>query len=499
MRKALAATDVNQGPRTSSFTSTVREGGGALAVVVLVAVVARLIRLNSGYWADEIGALQGSFRLSGIGVLTTFLGDNHHPLYSVFGRVSLLLFGEAPWVVRLPAVLFGVAAVAVTYVVARLVASRREALLASLLLAVSYHHVWFSQNARGYTLVALLALLSTWALVKMLEVPAWRMALAYAVFAALAAYTHLTMVFVAVGQAIVAVIVLAWPERRDRRSDWRVAAFAFSLAAILTLVLYAPMLTQVINFFVNKPSALLTASTPSWALREGIRVLAAGLGASGTVVAFLVVLIGGVTGILGLAAIFKSNKALGLAIVLPPLTVLVGALLGRGTMYPRFFFFAAGTGVILLVRGLFGFAELVRRWWPRFPALLAATTVSLLLIVVSASSLSLNYRFPKQDFAGAMRYVLATKAPDDVVGFIGIPGDPYRDIYGQDWPTLKTAADINVLRQRGRTWIIYTFPRYFGVRAPDVAEIIRRDCRERAVFRGTVGGGDMIICTLERA
>jgi mannosyltransferase len=489
---------VNRDARAPNLSSSVREGGVALAIIVAVALVARLITIDSGYWVDEIYALRASFRLPGMGVFTTFLGDTHHPLYSVFGRIALLLFGESPWSVRLPAVLFGVAAIPATYVVARLVASRREALLASLLLAVSYHHVWFSQNARGYTLIALLALLSTWALVKLLEVTSWPMAWAYAAFAALAAYTHLTMVFVAVGQAVAAALVLASSGHQRDRIDWRILSSAFVLAALLTLLLYAPMLSQVTDFFINKPSPLLSTSTPSWALREGVRVLAMGLGASGTVFAVSMVMVGGVIGLVGLAAIFRSSRAMGFAIMLPPLAVLVGALLGRGTMYPRFFFFAAGTGVIVMVRGLFASAELVRRWWPRFPAA-SAMAVSLFLVVASTASLGLNYRYPKQDFAGAMRYVLETKAPDDVVGFAGVPGDPYRAIYGQDWPTVKTAADLSALRTRGRTWLIYTFPRYLEAGAPDVAEIVRRDCRERAVFRGTVGGGDMIICTLERA
>jgi 4-amino-4-deoxy-L-arabinose transferase-like glycosyltransferase len=481
----------------ASITSTLREGGLALGVIVLIALVARLIQLNSGYWADEIGALQTSFRLPGFGVLTTFLGDTHHPLYSVFGRIALLLFGESPWAVRLPAVLFGVASVAATYVVARIVASRREALLASLFLAVSYHHVWFSQNARGYTLVALLALLSTWALVKMLEAPSWRLACAYAAFAALAAYTHATMVFVAIGQALAAAAAWAWPDRRDSRFNWRIATAAFALAAVFTVILYAPMLGQVVDFFVNRPSALIARSTPSWALREGIRVLAMGLGASGAVLVAIVVIAGGLVGLVGLASIFRASRALGLAIVLPPLTVLAGALLGRGTMYPRFFFFAAGTGVIVIVRGLFASAELLAHRWPRFPAAAVSMAACTVLILASTASLSLNYRLPKQDFAGAMRYVIDAKSPGDVVGFIGIPGDPYPTLYGQDWPTVRDADDLGALRTRGRTWLIYTFPRYLEVGAMDVLEIIRRDCRERAVFRGTVGGGDMIVCTLE--
>lgn len=480
------------------LAATLGEGGLALGAILAVGAVARIVRLNSDYWTDEILALQKSFRLPLADVITSFSGDNHHPLYSVFARISLVLFGESPWSVRLPAVLFGVAAVALTYAVARLGVNRREALFASLLLAVSYHHVWFSQNARGYTLIGLLALMTTWILVRMLEQPAWRLALAFALCAALGAYTHLTMVFVTIGQALVAAVELIWPRSGQSGRNWRIPVSAFAGAAAFTLVLYAPMLDQVFNFFVNQPSDLRGTSTPSWAVGEAIRVLLTGLNASpGIIAVFLFA--GAVIGSSGFVSLYRANRNLALAFALPPLVVLVGALIGRGTMYPRFFFFAAGSALIVLVRGIFAISAFLNARSPRLPSPGLAIAAASLVALLSTVSLGVNYRFPKQDFAGAMRYVLAEKGPGDVVGFAGVPGDPYRSIYGQDWPTIETTTQVDSLRRQGRVWLIYTFPRYLRLGAPDVAEVVSRECHERAVFRGTVGGGDMIICTFDPA
>ena len=477
--------------------ATLRDGGAPLAVIVAVGLVARIIQLNSSYWTDEILALQRSFRLPVSEIVTTFFGDTHHPLYSVMARISLVVFGESPWAVRLPAALFGVAAIGMTWAVARLAVSRREALFASLLLALSYHHVWFSQNARGYTLLGFLALLTTWILVRLLERPTWRLALAYAWCAALGAYTHLTMVFVAVGHALVVIVELVRPLAGRPRVDWRILTAAFAGAAVATLLLYAPMLGQVLDFFMNQPSDLRGTSTPAWALGEAIRVLFTGLNAPPVIVGTILA-VGLVIGISGFVTLFRANRNLALAFAFPPLVVLFGALLGRGTMYPRFFFFAAGSAVIVFVRGIFAVAEFGA---PRFrvSSSTPAVVVASLVMIASAATLAVNYRYPKQDFPGAMRYVLAEKAPGDVVGFAGVPGDPYRSIFGQDWPTIETTAQVDSLRSRGRVWLIYTFPRYLRLGAPDVAAMVSRECRERAVFRGTVGGGDMIICTFEPA
>jgi hypothetical protein len=45
--------------------------------------------------------------------------------------------------------------------------------------------------------------------------------------------------------------------------------------------------------------------------------------------------------------------------------------------------------------------------------------------------------------------------------------------------------------------MIYTFPLYVERETPDVMAAIRRDCAAQQVFPGTVGGGDVTICTLE--
>lgn len=484
-------------PEPRAISAVMREGGIALLVIAGIALLARLFHLGSGYWIDEIYAVQGSFRLAFGDIVTTFPGDNHHPLYSLAGRGTLVLFGESPWALRLPAAIFGVLTVPATYLVARLALARREALLASLLLATSYHHVWFSQNARGYTLIALLALLGTWALVRMLETGSWRMAFTFAAIAGLGVYTHMTMVFITIAHAVVAAIALVVPEQGQPRISWKVPVTAFLLGAALATVLYAPMIGQVLDFFLRNPSQLRGVSTPMWALREALRVLLLGVGAPGAIVAAVVLAGGAAIGIAGFASILQRRRNLALAFAIPPVVMLAGALAGRGTMYPRFFFFAAGMAIIVLVRGLFATGEAASRWRLPVAGPVIGTVLAGALVVASAASLSFNYRFPKQDFAGAMEYVLRSKANGDAVGFAGVPGDPYRTIYGQDWPTVDSMADLDALRGRGRTWLIYTFPRYLARGAPEVASVVEQDCEQRAVFRGTVGGGDLIVCTLE--
>ena len=82
-------------------------------------------------------------------------------LYSVMAHGSIRLLGEQPWTLRLPAVFFGVVSIPALYFFGRMLTTNREALFACALMAVNYQHVWFSQNARGYTGMLLWTLLSS--------------------------------------------------------------------------------------------------------------------------------------------------------------------------------------------------------------------------------------------------------------------------------------------------------------------------------------------------
>jgi uncharacterized membrane protein len=471
----------------------------ALGGLVALALVARLIGLDGGLWVDEIYSLVRSFRAPLGTILTEFWGDNHHPFYAVLAHASRALFGEAPWAVRLPAMLMGVAAIPMLYALGTTVVRQREALLAALLLAVSYHHVWFSQNARGYSAIALVAIVTMWALLRGVATGQRRYFVLYGIAAGLGAYTHLTVVFVVVGHALAALVFLAVPGMPvDRRALVRGGLVAFTLGAVVTLTLYAPMLGEVIDFFLHRPSQLRGVSTPRWAFVETIRVLVLGLGAGLALVGGTVLVAGIVVGASGVASLWSRNRLFVLMLVGPCLVTVAGAALARGTMYPRFFFFAIGPAMLLAVRGAYAACGWLagRTGRAAFGEPLATAGI-VGVALLSAASLSFNDRYPKQDFEGAMRAVLAERGPGDAVVTTGLPADPYRMLYGQAWGNLTTAAELDSVRRgSARTWVLWTFPRYLERHAPEIDRILHAECPARRTFRGTVGGGDVLLCAL---
>jgi mannosyltransferase len=470
----------------------------ALAALMVAATVLRVIGLDRDLWLDEVYTLIQTVRRPLWEILTLFPGDNQHMFYSVLARISVVLFGEHPWTLRLPAVVFGIGAVPALYFLARELTTRREALLATALLTVSYHHVWFSQDARGYTGMLFWTLLCTTYLLRGFRSAERSNWVAYAVAAALGTYTHLTMVFVVVSHATICAWLLLFPPKKENYglASWKLPTMGMTLAAVFTLVLYSPVVLQVQQFF-SRPSKLEGISTPMWAFWETLRGLRIGLGAeSGVAVA-------GALFATGLVSYWRQSRVAAAVFVLPGLVTAAGAVLARGTMYPRFYFYLLGFGVVILVRGAMVVGatlagRMSREAERRTNGLAWGTVLVVMLIVVSAISLQRNYRYPKQDYGGAMRFVEMLRGTGEPMVTAGEIGYVYKEYYGKPWMQVESVPQLETIRGRAqRVWVLYTFPMYVERKTPELMAAIRRECTPERVFPGTVGGGDIVVCMVE--
>jgi mannosyltransferase len=80
-----------------------------------------------------------------------------------------LWFGHTEAWIRLPSVLFAIASIPLLYALARRLIGEKAALAAAVLFALSPTDVYYSQEARGYTMTILLVLASTWFFVRAVE------------------------------------------------------------------------------------------------------------------------------------------------------------------------------------------------------------------------------------------------------------------------------------------------------------------------------------------
>jgi 4-amino-4-deoxy-L-arabinose transferase-like glycosyltransferase len=461
-----------------------------LALLGAAAVVLRAIGLNGGLWYDEIMTLLLSVRSPLYDIITEFPGNNQHTLFSVLAHLSVQIFGDHPWSLRLPSVVLGVATVPVLYFFAREFCGRLEALLACLLLATAYHHVWFSQNARGYSALAFLTVLASWLLLRVVRSARTTEAVWYGFAAALGVYAHLTMVFLVASHAILlAIAAMTWPAAAPLNAQRRrVAALAILLAGAFTILLYSPVLLDVKQFFVDKP-APETMATPRWAALELIRGLQIGLGAG------LGALVAATFFIAGVWSYLRQSWLIAGLFLLPGLVTVGGAVALQRPIFPRFLFFLIGFGMLILIRGAFEIAG----WFTRRRAAAGATVMVGAMAALSIYALIPNYRYPKQDFQGAMQYVDRERAHGELVATVGVAIPIYRDYYQRNWEPVRSLDDLNQLRDRApRVWVLYTLEGYIEGSTPDLMAELRADCAPARVFRSTVGNGDVTVCALNR-
>jgi hypothetical protein len=476
-------------PRTTPATGRPRWATATFLGILVVALAVRLSHLGVGLWYDEIIVHVEYMGMSFGRVLTTYDSESQHFLFTILARAAIAVLGEGPASLRLPAALFGVASVAALYLLARRVATEREALLSAALLAVSYHHVWFSQNARGYTALLFWTLLSSWLFLRALDAGPPRLWVGYAVAVALGVFSHVTMLFAVLAHAAVYGL---WLIRRGRRAGapaWAGAVLGFGLAALLTFQLYALALPQFVAT-IGMKTAVSDWTNPLWTLLELARGMT--IGFAGNALAVVAVLVFGV----GCLSFARTTPAIVAFVVLPAAAAVPVVLAMGHPLWPRFFFFLMGFGVLIAVRGALVVGTAGARVAGLGPphAALAGTALVLVLIGASATTVPRAW-LPKQDYAGALTFIDSHRRPGDAVVTVGLASYPYGMFYRTGWPRADTVDALNAIRVGARrTWIVYTLPVHVENTYPELMAAIREEFTVVRTFAGTLHGGAIYVC-----
>lgn len=459
--------------------------GLAMAATIACAAALRVYGLGSPLWYDEIVTLVESARLPLRGILSYFPDVNVHPLYNLLAHVSLETFGESAWALRVPACAFGVASVWMAYVLGARLISRAEAWAGAAILTVSYQHVWFSQNARGYTLMGFFALASTYFLLRAGESKRFSDYAWYVLACAAGVYTHLTMMFVVAGHFLVIAggKAVGWRETRDQ--DFRALLLAWTAAGVLILGLYAPYLPQVLAHFDRaEPKQAAQFATGRWAVAEVLRNVVSGSGVIGALVTALAAAAGALS--------LVRRRPLAVALLVMPAIVAATVIVALGQpMRPRFFFFVAGAVAIFAGCGVGVLAGRLAR--PGQSSTAFVVGGAMLLVAFSAVGLARNYRVPKQDFDGAVRYLEDEAASGTVIAAAGPGCYPIERYYLKaDWPCLRSVADLeSVLAAQVPVLVLYTLTDHIE---GDLRVRLLQSCAESRRFPGTLGGGDVVVC-----
>jgi len=468
-----------------------------LAVILVVAAALRLTDLGAGLWYDEVVTLVEFVRLTTIDLLTTYTTPNNHILFTLAAKGSVAAIGETAAALRLPAVLCGIASIAAIWLLGRHVTAPGEATLAAAMAAVSYHHVWFSQNARGYTGLLLCVLLATWLFIRGLQRPERASWVAYGAVIAAALYIHLSAAFTFAAHGLVYLVMytrrrLAPPTTDDRHPGAAtlrpLAGIAF--AAALAAAVYAPLLPQLLETFSAQRSDAVKVTewtNPLWTAAELIR----GLG--GGPLSWGAALIGGVIAAVGLASYMRRDVVLTTLMLLPVPVTLAALIATSFHVWPRYFFVAAGFALLIFARGLMVTARAIGQ---RLRAPRAAPAVAAIgALAALAMMLPKNYALPKQDYAGARDWVMTSSGPGDAVLTVGMASYCYQNLFAPGWTPIDSLEDLDVARQgHDRVWLVYSFPTVLQTSHPQLYERLDAEFERVAEFPGTLADGTIFVC-----
>ncbi len=234
-------------------------GMGALATVLMLALVARILGIASRpLWYDE--AFSVLFSEKGpsamlVGTLSsasTGAADVHPIAYYTLLWLWMRVFGESLVAIRALSIIAGIAEVLLVYLFARDLINRRTALAASLIAALSPFQVHYSQEVRMYVFLSLFLLLATYSYWRASRSTGWRWWMGFAVFAALAQYMHNLAAFYLVALAL-------WPLLTR---DWLLFK-KVAVAGLGAILLYVPWL-------IHLPAQFAKVSQAYWVETPGL-------------------------------------------------------------------------------------------------------------------------------------------------------------------------------------------------------------------------------------
>jgi dolichol-phosphate mannosyltransferase len=373
----------------------------AMIGIILFAMLLRLPSLGAQSIAfDESYSLvvgQANWHI----LFQAILSDGvHPPLFYILHKGALALWGISEFGQRFSAAVFSILSLALGYKTGQVLLNRRVGLFAALLLALNPLHVWLAQEARMYSLLGVLTIISMMAFWQAIHTNRRR------AWITLTAVNSIIFVLHYFGFLMPAIqfifIVLTFRRNHRHLRVWSMVQFIAAIPLLPWLIATASREVQTFGIgFLVRPTALDLPFT-FWNLAVGSSNLF-------WPASVLAITVSGVALINALRPINPHKEAqllTGLWALLPP--VITWLVSQRRSFYADRYLSFVIPGLILLFA--FGATRVARSPWPvlLIGGLVAASGYGLL-------ATHLDPAFKKDNWRGAASYIAQNERPGDVV------------------------------------------------------------------------------------
>jgi uncharacterized membrane protein len=229
-----------------------------LAAILLLGAALRFVHLGQqSLWLDELSELHTASRPFLVPFLEQVrLNPAGTPLDYLGVRFFAFTFGHGTELARIWALIWGIAAVGFAYLAGReLIRDRAAGLFCALLTAVSPFLIYYSQEARPYSLESCATLVNLAAFGYGMRRPGRRSWILFGLAAALTVYAAPFLALLLVFEGALVVVLWLWRRRLETRSAAAmIGAMAFGALAFLPWAVYATRYQfGITNFAIPAP------------------------------------------------------------------------------------------------------------------------------------------------------------------------------------------------------------------------------------------------------
>jgi uncharacterized membrane protein len=222
-----------------------------LVLIIILGAFLRIFNLGmESIWLDEAASIFEST----LSVSEISSHSNQPPLYFILLKWWINLWGTSEIAIRSLSAIFGIFAIFITYLVGKELFNQKVGLVASLIAAISQFYIYFSQEARAYSLLLLLSLLSYLFFIKILRHNKTWYYPCFFLASLLLGYTHIYGLLTIASQGFF--FLLFWKKYQQQRIRL-ISTFAGMLICLLPLVILLGSRVVSITtsgFWISQPS-----------------------------------------------------------------------------------------------------------------------------------------------------------------------------------------------------------------------------------------------------
>jgi hypothetical protein len=207
-------------------------------------------------------------------MLARIRADVHPPLYFLLLDGWVRVVGDSVYTLRLLSTFLGLIGLAATYAVGKRLMDRATGFMALVILGTASFFVYYTREARMYTLLLALSALATWIYLLWRSRPTWLRTLAYGLLMAGLMYTHYSGALV-IFTHLIHLLLTTLFEKRNRPSI--AALWRMPIPYALAFVFYLPWLPIFLNQMRANPNGPLAIPVPTdWATVAGLVLILVG-------------------------------------------------------------------------------------------------------------------------------------------------------------------------------------------------------------------------------